>query len=110
MGRRKIGRAIGIAVLVALIGGVALAAPTVRKFGYLTTRASARVVCPMVYIEGRSVNQALERLALFKLFPFDPRGVVGVERDDARRMVTTSVLGLFKASATHHPGEGCVLA
>ena len=106
---RKIGkwafRIIGVLLLIAIIP-VTL---KVREYGYLTTRISARVVCPMVYIDGRDVPFALNHLHMLGIVPFDARNVVSVVLDDKKRQVTVTAYGMFEARSIHYPGEGCVL-
>ncbi|NJS13286.1 MAG: hypothetical protein HC788_00295 [Sphingopyxis sp.] len=75
---RKIGkwalRITGVLLLIAIIP----VSIKVREYGYATTRITARVVCPMVYIDGRDVPFALNHLSMLGILPFDPRSIVSV--------------------------------
>jgi hypothetical protein len=98
-------RILGVLILIAIIP-VSL---KVRELGYLTTRAAARVVCPMVYIDGRDVPFALNHLHVIGVLPFDPRSVVSVDRDDKKREIRVKAYGMMEARSIHYPGEGCVM-
>ncbi len=106
---RKIGkwalRIIGVLILIAIIP-VSL---KVREYGYMTTRATARVVCPMVYIDGRDVSFAVNHLYMLGVLPIDPRSIVTVKQDDKKREITVTAYGMMEAKSIHYPGEGCVL-
>lgn len=106
---RKIGkwafRIIGVLLLIAIIP-IAL---KIREYGYVTTRITARVVCPMVYIDGRDVPFALNHLNMLGVVPIDPRDYVSVVLDNKIRQVSVTAYGMFEARAIHYPGEGCVL-
>lgn len=96
-------------VVVALLGGVAFIAPQVAKFGYITTRATARVACPAIYLQGQTKETALKRMHDLALLPFDPRGPVTIKQDDAQKSIRVTVYGMFEAHSIYYPGEGCVL-
>ena len=106
---RKIGkwtlRIIGIICLIALI----TVTIKVREYGYVTTRLTARVVCPMVYIDGRDTSFALNHLNMIGIVPFDPRSVVSVKLDPKKRETIVTAYGMFEARSIHYPGEGCVM-
>ena len=97
------------AVVLALVGVVAFIAPQVVTYGYLTTRATARIACPMIYLEGRDKDFALTRMHNIGLLPFDPRGPVTIKQDDAEKSIKVRVYGMFEAYSIYYPGEGCVL-
>jgi hypothetical protein len=98
-------RIIGILLLIAIIP----VSIKVREYGYVTTRLTARVVCPMVFIDGRDTKFALNHLNMIGIIPFDPRDVVSVKLDKAKRETVVTAYGMFEAKSIHYPGEGCVL-
>jgi hypothetical protein len=106
---RKIGkwtvRIVGVLSLITIIP----IAFKVREYGYVTTRLTARVVCPMVYIDGRDTSFALNYLNMIGIVPFDPRSVVSVELNPKARETIVTAYGMFEARSIHYPGEGCVM-
>ena len=98
-------RIIGIICLIAIIP-ITL---KVREYGYITTRLAARVVCPMVFIDGRDTDFALNHLNMIGIVPFDPRSVVSVKLDPKKRETIVTEYGMFEARSIHYPGEGCVM-
>lgn len=96
-------------VLAAVVGAVVFVTPKIISFGYVTTRATARVACPMIFLQGRDKAFALDHMNDLAMLPFDPHGRVNIDQNDAERSIRVTVYGLFEAHSIYYPGEGCVL-
>lgn len=107
--KRKTKKIMAAATLAVIVGAVALVTPQITSFGYVTTRATARIACPMIFLQGRDAVFALSHMHDLALLPFDPRGRVVIAQNNEDRSVRVTLYGMFEARSIYYPGEGCVL-
>jgi hypothetical protein len=95
--------------LVTAVGALIFIVPKAISFGYTTTRLTARLACPMIFLQGRDKEFALNYTNDLEYLPFDPRGKINIEQNDAERSTRITLYGMFEAHSIYYPGEGCVL-
>ncbi|NJS13268.1 MAG: hypothetical protein HC788_00205 [Sphingopyxis sp.] len=107
--KRNTKRILAGAALATVLGTLVLVIPQAMAYGYVTTRATARIVCPMIFLQGRDEVFAVGHMHDLGLLPFDPRNRVHIERNNAERAIRVTLFGMFEAYSIYYPGEGCVL-
>lgn len=80
-----------------------------HRVGAMADRLALRLACPTVFVEGRSLDTAVEKLRTLGLLPVDITRFVSLDLDRPNQRLSATAFFVVRRQSVYYSGEGCVL-